>query len=168
MIFIPTPTGNSFGRSCGANLTYCIHLSVAQCHFDRLVIVLAKGWKINRTRPKPCGATDEHLIQSKLESLSKEPIVLSNPEVVIVGGGIAGLCCARRLHQEGIACLILEGSDAIGGRIRTDSVDGFLLDRGFQTLLTSYPEAQKFLDFPSLDLHSFFPGALIRLNEGFR
>ena len=93
---------------------------------------------------------------------------MSNPEIVIVGGGIAGLCCARRLYQEGIPSLILEGSDSIGGRIRTDSVDGFLLDRGFQTLLTSYPEAQKFLDFPSLDLHSFFPGALIRLDEGFR
>ncbi len=92
---------------------------------------------------------------------------MSNPEIVIIGGGIAGLCCARRLHQEGFPSLILEGSDSIGGRIRTDSVDGFLLDRGFQTLLTSYPEAQKFLDFPSLDLHSFFPGALMRLNEGF-
>lgn len=93
---------------------------------------------------------------------------MSNPEIVIVGGGIAGLCCAKRLHQDGILSLVLEGSDSIGGRIRTDSVDGFLLDRGFQTLLTSYPEAHKFLDFPSLDLHFFFPGALIRLNEGFR
>jgi phytoene dehydrogenase-like protein len=92
---------------------------------------------------------------------------LSNSEIVIIGGGIAGLCCARRLQQEGIPCLILEGSDSIGGRIRTDHVEGFLLDRGFQILLTSYPEAQSVLDFPWLDLHSFFPGALIRLNDGF-
>ena len=92
---------------------------------------------------------------------------MSNAEIVIVGGGMAGLCCARRLQQEGIPYLILEGSDSIGGRIRTDHVEGFLLDRGFQILLTSYPEAQSFLDFPRLDLHAFFPGALIRLNDRF-
>ena len=53
-------------------------------------------------------------------------------EVAIVGAGLAGLCCARRLQEKGISFQILEASDGIGGRVRTDHVAGFLLDRGFQ------------------------------------
>ena len=66
---------------------------------------------------------------------------LSDREVLIVGAGLAGLCCARRLHAGGIPCRVFEASDDVGGRARTDEVDGFLLDRGFQVLLTAYPEA---------------------------
>ena len=62
-------------------------------------------------------------------------------DVLIVGGGLAGLCCARRLCGAGVTCRVLEASDAVGGRARTDRMDGFLLDRGFQVLLTAYPEA---------------------------
>ena len=61
---------------------------------------------------------------------------MSSP-VVIVGGGLAGLCCAKRLREGGVPSLVLEASDDIGGRVRTDRVDGFLLDRGFQVLLTA-------------------------------
>ncbi|MEO7143186.1 MAG: FAD-dependent oxidoreductase, partial [Bryobacteraceae bacterium] len=68
-------------------------------------------------------------------------------DVAIVGAGLAGLCCARRLTEAGVSCLVLEASDGIGGRMRTDQVDGFLLDRGFQVLLTAYPEAQNILDY---------------------
>jgi len=84
-----------------------------------------------------------------------------HPEVLIVGGGLAGLCCARRLAQANVRSLVLESSDAIGGRVRTDEVDGFLLDRGFQVLLTAYPEARATLDYPALELRSFHPGALV-------
>lgn len=84
------------------------------------------------------------------------------PDVLIVGAGLAGLCCARRLHQKGIRFLILEASDGVGGRIRTDTVEGFRLDRGFQVFLTSYPEAARQLDFQALLLKPFLPGALIR------
>ncbi|MFN8006317.1 MAG: NAD(P)-binding protein [Terriglobia bacterium] len=56
---------------------------------------------------------------------------MAHDGVLIIGGGIAGLCCAKRLQQENIPFLILEGAEAVGGRIRTDRVDGFLLDRGF-------------------------------------
>jgi phytoene dehydrogenase-like protein len=90
---------------------------------------------------------------------------MSNPEVLIVGAGLAGLCCARKLHREGIGFRILEASDAVGGRVRTDSVDGFQLDRGFQVLLTAYPEALAELDYDALELCAFAPGAMVR-HEG--
>ncbi len=90
-----------------------------------------------------------------------------DPEVLIVGGGLAGLCCARRLHEAGISSRILEASDEVGGRARTDEVEGFLLDRGFQVLLTEYPEAQRVFDYSDLQLACFEPGALIRYQGQF-
>ncbi len=83
-----------------------------------------------------------------------------SPDVLIVGAGLAGLSCARQLHEKGVSLQILEASDGVGGRVRTDRVDGFLLDRGFQVLLTAYPEAQRLLNYPLLDLKSFAHGAL--------
>jgi phytoene dehydrogenase-like protein len=80
-------------------------------------------------------------------------------DVLIIGAGLAGLCCARRLAEAGISFQIIEASDGIGGRVRTDEVDGFLLDRGFQVLLTAYPEARRVLDYSQLDLKAFSPGA---------
>ena len=84
----------------------------------------------------------------------------SSPDVVIVGAGLAGLCCARELQAKGISFQIIEASNGIGGRVRTDAVDGFLLDRGFQVLLTAYPEAKRTLDYARLELKAFVPGAL--------
>lgn len=83
----------------------------------------------------------------------------NSPEVLIVGAGLAGLCCARRLREADVSYQILEASDGIGGRVRTDSVDGFLLDRGFQVLLTAYPEAKRLLNYSNLRLNAFTPGA---------
>ncbi|WP_342349454.1 NAD(P)/FAD-dependent oxidoreductase [uncultured Nitrospira sp.] len=88
-----------------------------------------------------------------------------NADVLIIGAGLAGLSCAKTLADYGIDFLVLEASDAVGGRIRTDHVDGFLLDRGFQVFSTAYPEAKKILDYPALELHHFFPGAVIRCLE---
>ena len=82
-------------------------------------------------------------------------------DVVIIGGGIAGLACATHLHRSGASFLLLEASGRLGGRLRTDRVEGFLLDRGFQVLLTSYPDAQRLLDLEALDLHELYPGALV-------
>jgi phytoene dehydrogenase-like protein len=82
-------------------------------------------------------------------------------DVVIIGGGIAGLACATHLHRSGTSFLLLEASDRLGGRMRTDRVEGFLLDRGFQVLLASYPDAQRLLDLEALDLHELYPGALV-------
>ena len=87
--------------------------------------------------------------------------------VVIVGGGLAGLRCAGLLVRQGFEVTIFEGSDRVGGRVRTDEVDGFMLDCGFQVLLTSYPEAREAFDFDALDLGRFEPGALIRSDDGF-
>lgn len=87
---------------------------------------------------------------------------MSKKPVVIVGGGLAGLCCLRELSRNGIDAVLLEAQDDVGGRVRTDVVDGFRLDRGFQVLQTAYPEAQRQLNYDALHLSSFDPGALIR------
>lgn len=87
--------------------------------------------------------------------------------IVIIGAGIAGLTCAKYLKDKGIEALILESSDAVGGRVRTDIVDGFSLDRGFQVLLTSYPEAAKLLNYNDLQFKSLPSGARIRNGNDF-
>ena len=87
-------------------------------------------------------------------------------EVVIVGAGLSGLVCAHDLGRAGVDYLLLEASDGIGGRVRTDAVDGFLLDRGFQVLLTAYPQVQKRIDVEALHVGHFEPGALVRSATG--
>ena len=82
--------------------------------------------------------------------------------VLIIGAGMAGLTCAVYLKQAGVDALLLDAADAVGGRVRTDVVDGFQLDRGFQILLTAYPEARRLLNYEALDLQRFRSGALIR------
>lgn len=89
------------------------------------------------------------------------------PPVIVVGAGVAGLACARTLHAAGVDVVVLDACDAVGGRVRTDDVEGFLLDRGFQILLTAYPEARRLLDYEKLELCRFYPGALVRLNGAF-
>lgn len=94
-----------------------------------------------------------------------DPIGDMNPvsqiDVAIVGGGLAGLACALRVREAGLSPLILESSDEVGGRVRTDRVDGFLIDRGFQVYLSAYPEAGELLDLEELELCHFRPGALL-------
>jgi phytoene dehydrogenase-like protein len=88
---------------------------------------------------------------------------MSAPEpVVVVGAGLAGLACALHLSEAGVPFRLLEAEDGVGGRVRTDTVAGFRLDRGFQVLLTAYPETRRVLDYGELDLRPFLPGALVR------
>ena len=89
------------------------------------------------------------------------PPLPTSADVVIVGAGLAGLVAAKVLEQHGISPLLLEASDGVGGRVRSDVVDGFILDRGFQVLLTGYPEIHRHLDIPALDLRAFEPGAVV-------
>jgi phytoene dehydrogenase-like protein len=83
-------------------------------------------------------------------------------DVVIVGGGLAGLAAAWRLDRAGVDWLLLEGGDRLGGRVATDLVDGYRLDRGFQVLNTAYPRVPALVDLDALDLRYFTAGVLVR------
>lgn len=88
---------------------------------------------------------------------------ITDADVVVVGAGLAGLSCARHLMNRSVSCIVLEADDRIGGRLKTDVLDGFLLNHGFQVLQTAYPEARRQLDYQRLDLKPFAPGAIIRV-----
>lgn len=82
-------------------------------------------------------------------------------KVIIVGAGLAGLTCAKVLSESGASVEVFEASDGVGGRVRTDEREGFLLDRGFQVYFTAYPASRRHLDHDALDLRAFDPGAVV-------
>jgi len=82
----------------------------------------------------------------------------------ILGAGISGLLAAKALEKLGHRPIVLEASDRVGGRVKTDVIDGIPLDHGFQVLLTAYPNVQHHLNLPGLNLHYFKPGALLFKN----
>ena len=86
--------------------------------------------------------------------------------MVVVGAGLAGLSAARATTRAGLETVVLEASDGVGGRVRTDLVDGYRLDRGFQILLTAYPEVAAQLDVEALDLQAFDPASLVWTGRG--
>jgi phytoene dehydrogenase-like protein len=81
--------------------------------------------------------------------------------IVIVGAGVAGLAAARILREQGYAVTLLEASSQAGGRVASDRIDGFTVDRGYQVYLSTYPEGPRFLDLKALELRAFMPGALV-------
>jgi phytoene dehydrogenase-like protein len=87
-------------------------------------------------------------------------------DVVVVGAGLAGLRAARTAARAGRSVAVCEAGDGVGGRVRTDVVDGFLVDRGFQILNTSYPALKATIDLDALDLRPFVPGAAVRDADG--
>ncbi|MFB8199936.1 NAD(P)/FAD-dependent oxidoreductase [Kitasatospora purpeofusca] len=94
----------------------------------------------------------------------QDPTVPAPPEaaeVIVVGAGPAGLACALDLTAAGREVLVLEAADDVGGRMRTDVVRGFRLDRGFQVFNTAYPQVKRRLDLAALRLHPFTPGLLL-------
>jgi phytoene dehydrogenase-like protein len=86
---------------------------------------------------------------------------MTEDRVVIAGAGPAGLVAARHLAGAGVDVTVFEAADAVGGRVRTETTDGYTLDRGFQVLFTGYPAVQRELDLDALDLRAFAPGAVI-------
>ncbi len=93
---------------------------------------------------------------------------MADADVLVVGAGLAGLTCALTLRAAGREVVVLEAADGVGGRIRTEVVDGYRLDRGFQVLLTGYPAARRWFDYDALDLQAFSPGVVIRHLGRFR
>ncbi|MBA5225637.1 NAD(P)/FAD-dependent oxidoreductase [Streptomyces griseoaurantiacus] len=87
-------------------------------------------------------------------------------DVLVVGAGAAGLACARDLAAAGRSVRVLEASDDVGGRMRTDRVDGFLVDRGFHVFNTSYPQVKQRLRLRDLRLRPFTPGVLVHTDRG--
>ena len=87
-------------------------------------------------------------------------------DVVVIGAGIAGLECARTLSEHGVDVRVLEAADAVGGRVRTDHVDGFTLDHGFQLLNPAYPAVRERVDLTALDLRPFLAGVAVRRDDG--
>ncbi len=86
-------------------------------------------------------------------------------DVVVVGAGLAGLAAAQRLAAAGVEVLVLDASDAVGGRVRTDVVDGLRLDRGFQVLNPGYPALRRVLDVTALDLRPFLAGLVVAMGS---
>ena len=86
---------------------------------------------------------------------------LTDVDVVVVGAGLAGLTWARHLMNRSVCSVVLQADDRIGGRLKTDLLDGFILNHGFQVLQTAYPEARRQLDYHRLELKPFAPGAMV-------
>ncbi|MFD0068152.1 NAD(P)/FAD-dependent oxidoreductase [Streptomyces sp. NPDC056690] len=87
-------------------------------------------------------------------------------DVVVVGAGIAGLACAADLQAAGLRVQVLEASDGVGGRMRSDRVDGFVIDRGFQVFNTAYPQVRRRLRLRDLRLRPFTPGMQVHTGTG--
>ncbi len=90
----------------------------------------------------------------------------SEYKIHIIGGGISGLIAAQVLENSGYHPVIIEATDRVGGRVKTDIVEGCVLDHGFQVLLTAYPAAKRYLDYDALTLQHFLPGAQIFTDKG--
>src|ERR1700760_3293110 len=92
------------------------------------------------------------------------PDLPASADVVVVGAGLSGLAAARRLHAAGLDVIVTEAGDRVGGRGRTDEVDGLLLDHGFQQFNRAYPAARIF-DIDALDLKPFRPGVVVAIGD---
>ncbi len=88
-------------------------------------------------------------------------MVKSDYKIHIIGAGVSGLIAALTLEKFGYNPIIIEATDSVGGRVKTDIVDGYQLDHGFQVLLDAYPKAKEYLDYEALQLQRFLPGSVL-------
>ncbi|MEZ0490774.1 NAD(P)/FAD-dependent oxidoreductase [Kineococcus sp. TBRC 1896] len=98
---------------------------------------------------------------TSLETTHPPTPVRTSAEVVVVGAGLAGLVCARHLHAAGVDVLVVEAAETVGGRVRSETIGSFRVDRGFQLLNPAYPEVGKVLDLDALDLQPFDAGVAV-------
>ncbi len=89
-------------------------------------------------------------------------------DVAVVGAGLAGLQCARTLREGGLEVVVLESAERVGGRVRSDHVDGFVVDRGFQLLNPAYPAVRRWVDVEALGMQAFEAGVAVREDTGLR
>lgn len=90
---------------------------------------------------------------------------MSDYDVIVVGAGLTGLRAATRLAEAGRDVVVLEANDAVGGRERTDIVDGFRLDLGFHVLNPAYPAVRRWVDIDALSLRRFPVAVGVRLED---
>ena len=90
---------------------------------------------------------------------------MAKPAIIIIGAGAAGLVAAYELERAGYAPTLLDGNDRVGGRLRTDTVEGFRLDHGFQVLLSDYPEVKRYLDLNALGANAYRPGGHVHTRQ---
>lgn len=93
---------------------------------------------------------------------------MNDADCIVVGAGLAGLACAGELVRGGRSVVVLEAADRVGGRVATESIDGFRIDRGFQVYNDAYPEGRRQLDLAALRLGRFEAGALVAENGRLR
>ncbi|PHI21343.1 amine oxidase [Lewinellaceae bacterium SD302] len=120
-------------------------------------------WLLHRQDVRPVRVVKGDEIASSGQgfvTFQKSSVLSATPlKVIIIGAGVAGLVAARHLEEAGISPIIIDAEDRVGGRLKTDREQGFLLDRGFQVLLTEYPEVKRYLDLEALAINTYRPGA---------
>ena len=89
-------------------------------------------------------------------------------DVIVVGAGLSGLTAVKVLAEAGRGVLVVEKEDTVGGRVRTETVDGYLIDRGFQLINPAYPALRAEVDLEALDLKPFGHGVQVSTQQGLK
>jgi len=121
--------------------------------------------RINRHRATT--TTTRRTRNISISATSDDINIPEETDVVIIGGGLAGLAAALELTKRKKSFVLLEATDEFGGRARTEEIDGFLLDVGFAIYLSSYEECARVFDREELDLRKFYAGADVRYERKF-